>query len=61
MSLPRSIGDPLGGPPALSDADQQLQRLLLDRVIAGLAGVRTLEAADLLSEIDLATGCDEPQ
>jgi hypothetical protein len=48
MSLRPSIGDGLRSPPALSDADQQLQRLhVLDPVMAGLAGVRTLEAADL--------------
>jgi hypothetical protein len=71
MRLWRSIGDGLRSPPALSDADHQLQRLhALDPVMAGLAGV---EAADLrraalpadragrnsaatrLSEIDLAT------
>jgi hypothetical protein len=48
MSLRRSIGDGLRSPPALSDADQQLQGLhVLDPVMAGLAGVRALEAADL--------------
>jgi hypothetical protein len=48
MSLRRSIGDPLRSPPALSDAEQQLQRLhVLDPVMGGLAGVRTLGAAEL--------------